>query len=79
MLLKCEIDKIAKRMRNDFAILSNLILILKNLDKVFFKKTFESICSKITKFILRNKTQFIKKCSIYSFDANDRSKKLIDQ
>ena len=56
MLLRCEIDKIAKRMRNhwdfdssDFdtkilAILSNLTLILRVFHKVFFKKTFEHIC-----------------------------------
>ena len=44
MLLKCEIDKIANRMRNYFVILSNLILILKSFDKNFFKKTFEFIC-----------------------------------
>ena len=44
MLFKCEIDEIANRMRNHFAILSNLILILKIFDKVFFKKIFEFIC-----------------------------------
>ena len=55
MLLKCEIDEIAKRVRNhwnsDFdtkilAILSNLILILRTFDKVFFKKTFEFTCKR---------------------------------
>ena len=65
MLLKCEIDEIAKRMRNhwdfDFdtkilTILSNLILILETLDKVFFKKTFEFICFNI----IKNNSSFFK-------------------
>ena len=52
MLLRCEIDRNAKRVRNhceDFVILSDLILILKAFNKVFFKKTFEHICSIIYK------------------------------
>ena len=47
MLLRCEIDEIANRVRNHFAILSNLTLTLRILDKVFFKKTFESTCLNI--------------------------------
>ena len=54
MLFRCEIDEFAKRLRNrwdsdfedeDLTILSDLVLILKAFDKVFFKKTFESTCS----------------------------------
>ena len=47
MLLKCEIDKNAKRVRNhceNFVILSDLILILRVFNKFFFKKFFEHIC-----------------------------------
>ena len=53
MLLRCEIDEIAKRVRNywnsDFdAKISQSyqiwLLILRNFDKVFFKKTFEFTC-----------------------------------
>ena len=70
MLLRCEIDEIANRVRDHFAILSNLDLTLRTFDKVFFKKTFESTCWKCKKCKLyfRKKFSLILKNEFLHFD-----------
>ena len=61
-LLRCEIDEIAR----NFVILSDLILILKVLDKVFFKKNFRIYLFSNNKMNEQKKNRIFK-CIFYNW------------